>query len=465
MSRRKRKNKDPLPGNFPRWLRDTLVIILALGVGVGAGHYFTIWNEERIAEVDPSSETVVEKIKKAVADGEIPAIDEKTIEEVADGPPTGSEDIAMTEAVLEKVDSEQPLVPEDGTPENPVVMNPPAEATGGLGDPDERVADADGIAPEAAVESCAEFLVGELGDDMRLKLKEGPVKAGFTVEFDGLLNPYSLITTTRMPEDSFDIVVLLEEEGEPKRSFVMDADHGKVAQGKGTTLSWKAPAQPGIYCVKVLEEDTENKMCFHVAVLHPWDGESEKLNGYPIGNYQDKPYRDNPRYKKPRGFIEVTEENKDTWISPHLQLSQFVCKQKADYPKYMLIDPRLLLKLEGVVEELEKSGRNASHLYISSGYRTPAYNKALGNKTSYSRHLYGDAADMFVDNNQDGRIDDLDFSGSINDGDARFIQEKVQNVTASRRYLLGGLGFYSSASYRNPFIHIDTRGYSARWSK
>ncbi len=464
MAKKRKKKKEPLPGNFPRWLRDALVIIISLGIGLGAGHYLSGWSERRSEESSVATTEVVEKIKEAVAEGEIPAIDPDIAETVADGPPKDAEDIAMTAPVEEKVDEEQPLAPVDGTPENPVTLNPPAEATGGLGDPQDRLADGSGEAPEAVVESCAEFLVGELGEDMRLKLKDGPLKAGFEVEFDGLINPWSLITTTRMPEDSFDVVVLTEDEGD-SRNFTMDSDHGVVATGEGTTLSWKAPKQPGIYCVKILEKDSDNKMCFHVAVLHPWDGESEELNGYRIGKYQDKPFRDNPRYKKPRGFIEVTEENKDMWISPHLQLSQFVCKQKADYPKYMLIDPRLLLKLEGVVEELEKSGRGCNHLYISSGYRTPAYNKALGNKTSYSRHLYGDAADMFVDNNQDGRIDDLDFSGSVDDGDARFIQEKVQAVTDTHRYLMGGLGFYSSASYRNPFIHLDTRGYSARWSK
>lgn len=448
--KRKKKEKEPLPGNFPRWLRDILIIAVSLSVGLGAGYYLTNWSEQL------GEDSVADASEKALKEGAIPAVDPEVAE---------VQNVRKDWVLSENTIEELAITESDaqGTPKDPVQMDLPVEQTGGIGDPEDRVAD--GEAPDAVVNNCADFLMGDLDDNTRLKLKEGPVKAGFTVEFDGLLNPYSLITTTRMPDDSFDVVVIGDEESEDKREFQMAADEGKVTISEGTSLSWKAPSDPGIYCVRVLEKNTDRKMCFHVAVLKPWDGESEYLNGYHIGEYQDKPFRNNPRYKKPRGFIEVTEENNDTWISPHLQLSQFVCKQKADFPKYMLIDPRLLLKLEGVVDELEKSGRGCNHLYISSGFRTPAYNKALGNTTTYSRHLYGDAADMFVDNNEDGRIDDLDFDGSIDDGDAKLIQEKVQNVASAHRYLMGGLGFYSSASYRNPFIHLDTRGYSARWSK
>ncbi|MDF1656254.1 MAG: D-Ala-D-Ala carboxypeptidase family metallohydrolase [Verrucomicrobiales bacterium] len=337
----------------------------------------------------------------------------------------------------------------------------PMEKIGGLGDAENRLPDQE-QAPQEAIESCDEFFLKKMGDSSPLIAKEGPKKSGFSVEFDGLVNPWSLMTLTRLPDD---LVTLNVIEGSDGRSFTFESDHGEITSAGATAASWQAPSDPGIYCVRILQEDSENIMCLHVAVMKPWDGESETLNGYKIGTYQDKPYRDNPRYKKPRGFIEVTEENQDTWVSPHLQLSQFVCKQKADFPKYMLLDSRLLLKLEKLIEELEEGGREASHLYISSGYRTPAYNVALGNTTSYSRHLYGDAADLFVDSNRDGKLDDLDFSGSTDDGDAVMIQKAVESVSGENRLFKGGLGFYSSANYRNPFIHIDTRGYEARWKK
>ena len=353
------------------------------------------------------------------------------------------------------------LSPPGSEPVPPLASELPPENIGGLGDPEDRLPDRD-QAPEAEIESCGDFFAELFGGASQLGTKDGPVEAGFTAEFDGILNPWSLMTVSRLPDDLLTINIVTDDES---RTFTFEAEDGGEVDPSPRSATWKAPSEPGIYCFKIKENDSENAMCLHIAVMKPWDGESEHIGDYHIGKYQDKPYQDNPRYKKPRGFIEVTKENEDTWLSPHLQLSQFVCKQKSDYPKYMLIDSRLLLKLETLIAELEKDGREASHLYISSGFRTPAYNVALGNTTSYSRHLYGDAADLFVDSNRDGKLDDLDFSGSTDDGDAQFIQSAVETVTGKHRYLKGGLGFYSSANYRNPFIHIDTRGYPARWKK
>ena len=46
-----------------------------------------------------------------------------------------------------------------------------------------------------------------------------------------------------------------------------------------------------------------------------------------------------------------------------------------------------------------------------SGYRTPFYNRSIGNQTRFSRHVYGDAADIYADDDGDGKMDDLDGDG------------------------------------------------------
>ena len=436
-------------------LRDTLIAVAAIATGIAIAALFSdrLGREER-PDIVVVEETTPEALDNSTLDPETAESAEIIVKE------TPQEETANTDTASMDAENAPIAAPDEGEAE-PVVENLPAEKIGGLGNPDDRLPDAK-QAPNIAIENCGDFLTELIGASSPLLAKDGPVKAGFSVEFDGLVNPWSLLTLTQMPEDILTLNVIEKADA---RTFKFESDHGEIVDTTEHQLTWKAPTEPGIYCVRISEENTENKMCLHVAVLTPWDGKSERLNGYRIGEYQDEPYKGNPRYKKPRGFIEVTKENEDTWISPHLQLSQFVCKQKSDYPKYMLLDPRLLLKIETLVLELEKAGRDASHLYISSGYRTPAYNKALGNKTIYSRHLYGDAADLFVDSNQDGKLDDLDFSGTIDDGDAKMIQTAVEAVTESHRHLKGGLGFYSAANYRNPFIHIDTRGYPARWNK
>ncbi|HEY5622313.1 MAG TPA: D-Ala-D-Ala carboxypeptidase family metallohydrolase, partial [Gammaproteobacteria bacterium] len=45
------------------------------------------------------------------------------------------------------------------------------------------------------------------------------------------------------------------------------------------------------------------------------------------------------------------------------------------------------------------------------GYRTPFYNRAIGNVPN-SRHVFGGAADIFLDRApRDGQMDDINFDG------------------------------------------------------
>jgi hypothetical protein len=77
--------------------------------------------------------------------------------------------------------------------------------------------------------------------------------------------------------------------------------------------------------------------------------------------------------------------------------------------------------------------------------------------------MYGDAADIFIDNNRDGRMDDLNHDGKVNIADARVILAAANRVEAAHPSLIGGVGVYSGTSAHGPFTHIDTRGYPARW--
>jgi hypothetical protein len=77
--------------------------------------------------------------------------------------------------------------------------------------------------------------------------------------------------------------------------------------------------------------------------------------------------------------------------------------------------------------------------------------------------MYGDAADIFIDSNGDGVMDDLNRDGRSTIADARVVSEAVDRVEAAHPELIGGAGVYPAASGHGPFIHIDTRGYRARW--
>ena len=83
----------------------------------------------------------------------------------------------------------------------------------------------------------------------------------------------------------------------------------------------------------------------------------------------------------------------------------------------------------------------------------------------YSRHIYGDAADVYVDDNNDSEIDDLNNDGKASMADAQVIYQIVETIESEPeyKYLIGGLGKYNKTAAHTWDVHIDTRGYRARW--
>jgi uncharacterized protein YcbK (DUF882 family) len=191
------------------------------------------------------------------------------------------------------------------------------------------------------------------------------------------------------------------------------------------------------------------------------------LNGYQIGRYVAEDGTRGPMYTPPSGFIEVTPMNQDMPVSAHFRLRNFLTKnQFAVWPKYLALDLRLIDKLELVMQELNAMGVRAEAMAVMSGFRTPAYNLqgvGEGGRALLSRHTYGDASDVWVDNDFDGFIDDLNGDGRRDTRDIVVMLRAVERV--ERRYpeLVGGAGVYTGNGAHGPFIHIDARGSHARW--
>jgi uncharacterized protein YcbK (DUF882 family) len=173
-------------------------------------------------------------------------------------------------------------------------------------------------------------------------------------------------------------------------------------------------------------------------------------------------------YAPPRGLIQVTRENQGTRLSEHFRLRDFLTHdQRNVWPKYVVVQPRLLDKLELVLAELESRGIPARGVYVMSGFRTPQYNAnggSTGGRASLSRHMYGDAADVWIDNDGDGRIDDLNRDGRIDMRDSQVLSDAVDRVERAHPDLVGGVGVYPAGPGHGPFTHIDARGYRARWT-
>src|SRR4029077_6091006 len=89
-----------------------------------------------------------------------------------------------------------------------------------------------------------------------------------------------------------------------------------------------ARATPGLYPIRVVSSDQRDSLTIQAFVLVPFSRlRGEYLNGYRIGRYPVRALRGLSIYRPPAGFIEVTRDNEEAFVSPHFQLKQFLCKQ------------------------------------------------------------------------------------------------------------------------------------------
>jgi len=230
----------------------------------------------------------------------------------------------------------------------------------------------------------------------------------------------------------------------------------------------RAPSQPGFWRLVLSRDGEEHEVGDLMVVTQvPFqEKRGGRLNGYLIGTYPTEGSGRTDEYAPPAGFIEVTPENKDVLISRHLRLGQFLTKDQFNvWPKYVALDLRLIDKLEMVVKELHAMGVRAERVHIMSGFRTPNYNgPGEGGRARLSRHTYGDAADIWIENGaRTGYIADLNGDGMQDTRDADVILQAVERVEQQYADLIGGVGVYRDNGPRGPFVHVDVRGGRSRW--
>jgi hypothetical protein len=120
----------------------------------------------------------------------------------------------------------------------------------------------------------------------------------------------------------------------------------------------------------------------------------------------------------------------DAQISKNFRLSEF--RPGRHSYEYIRLSPALVQALE---EIRTRTGRPVT---VTSGYRPPDYNREIGG-VSNSCHIDGLAADIYCDGLTTAQLHDI-----------------CEQVIGYR----GGVGYYPKSG----FIHVDLRGYEARWS-
>jgi uncharacterized protein YcbK (DUF882 family) len=275
----------------------------------------------------------------------------------------------------------------------------------------------------------------------------------------GLFFLFLLGRLAAAPSPFTPLATLVGQSGKLRAVFTLP---GETPSSEVTALR-----KPGVYALDLAEAGVG---ALRWIVLTPF---SEKVAGrigsYRMGNwpFEHRPAKDES-YANPRGFIQVTPENAKVKVSEHFALGQFLTKNQADvWPKYLVLQPRLLDKLELTIAKLRETGHPVRNFFVMSGFRTPDYNALdLGPKarSKVSRHMYGDAADVYPDDDGNGMLDDLNGDGRVDLADARVLVDAAEAVEREHPSLVGGIGIYPGNGAHGPFVHIDVRGKRARWN-
>lgn len=219
--------------------------------------------------------------------------------------------------------------------------------------------------------------------------------------------------------------------------------------------AWTAPTALGPVDLRI------GANALTVFVMEPFDNDRDSvLNGYTVGRYGPARRAGDPS-APPTALLRVPRELADRPVSPSFRLRDFFCRQQPEHwPKYLLLDERLLVKLERLNDA--SRARGYGPIRPMSTFRTPWYNRSIGNETTYSHHLFGRASDVYVDRNGDGTMDDLDGDGVVTEADAQRLEALVLGLDGA---VQGGTGLYAPAAHRGPFVHVDVGGRATRWQK
>lgn len=249
----------------------------------------------------------------------------------------------------------------------------------------------------------------------------------------------------------------------PGEDFELPLKAGQSAKINGAEFSssiFTAPDEAGNHKLTIFDADGTVARRLTLFVLEP--STSIDKRGY-LGEYRIGFY---PR-NTPKGFIKLEKDEVGLPVSPHFKVGQFLCKQQpGTWPKYVLVSADNLVRLETLLNDLnEKQDTQAETLFVMSGFRTPFYNTAIGS-AKFSRHMYGDAADVYVDTKpRDGVMDDINGDGQITKADANFMYDYAQKLYKKEGLIQGGIGSYKANAVHGPFVHIDARGRAARWGR
>jgi hypothetical protein len=149
-------------------------------------------------------------------------------------------------------------------------------------------------------------------------------------------------------------------------------DNGSGGSGSGGSGSGGSGGSNSSTDVCFPGEKMDNSVCLPtVAHSSSW------------GSAYAYPSHSSPSYMAPMRFIDLQAVDQTQKLAPNFRLDELMQEWKG---RHALYQPHM-------VEKLQTIRNQTGPLTINSGYRSVGYNASVGGAT-YSRHMWGDAADM-----------------------------------------------------------------------
>lgn len=109
----------------------------------------------------------------------------------------------------------------------------------------------------------------------------------------------------------------------------------------------------------------------------------ERHDPLPEGYDYPPPLADMPGYRAPVALLDLDAVDPATWLAPDFRLDELAQLHKG---RWAVVQPHAVAALQAMRDDV-------GPLRVTSGYRSPAFNRAVGG-AEHSRHLYGDAFDL-----------------------------------------------------------------------
>jgi hypothetical protein len=210
-----------------------------------------------------------------------------------------------------------------------------------------------------------------------------------------------------------------------------------------------------------------------------------QLEDYPIGVYPSETATGAPSivrdhanaYAPPRLFYRIDESTGLSILAPHVSLvllnpPAISGEEGESAVRYIAFDKRMERFWSAFNQIAMEEGLDAHGLRVLRGYVSPNERARLARQgvelSEFSRHLYGDAVAIVLDNNRDTyrtepRMGDLNKDGRGDLADVEILAA-VAEKTMKETGMWGGVGICSAfegpgPSTGSPYLHIDLRGW------